>query len=43
MNNAISEVAKAGKYDYVFEAGAVKFGGENITDKVISTMEKNKK
>ncbi len=43
MNDAISEVAKAGKYEYIFEAGAVKFGGENITDKVISTMEKNKK
>lgn len=43
MNTAIAEVAKAGKYDYIFEAGAVKFGGENVTTQVITTMEKIKK
>ena len=43
MNKAIDEVAKSGKYDYILEAGAVKFGGENVTTQVITTMEKIKK
>ncbi len=42
MSSAISSVAKAGKYDYVLEAGAVKFGGTDITAEVIKTMEKSK-
>ena len=43
LNKAIDEVAKSGKYDYILEAGAVKFGGENVTTQVITTMEKIKK
>lgn len=42
MSTAIQSVAKAGKYDYVLEAGAVKFGGTDITAEVIKTMEKSK-
>lgn len=36
---AIKKVAADGKYDYVFEAEALKIGGEDITDKVIKEME----
>lgn len=43
MNSAINNVAKTDKYEFVFEAGAIKFGGENITDKVLKTMESTKK
>lgn len=43
LNDAITSVAKAGKYDYVLEAGAVKFGGEDLTSKVLSEIEKNAK
>ena len=42
MENAINKVAKADKYDYVLEAGAVKFGGTDITAKVLQEMEKTK-
>ncbi|WP_300356597.1 OmpH family outer membrane protein [Fusobacterium sp.] len=42
MKNAIDKVAKADKYDYVFEAGAVRFGGTDITAKVLQEMEKTK-
>ena len=42
MTNAINKVAKADKYDYVLEAGAVKFGGTDITAKVLQEMEKTK-
>lgn len=43
LNEAISAVAKSGKFDYVLEAGAVKFGGEDITSKVLAEIEKNSK
>ena len=43
MNSAIDSVAKAGKYDYILEAGAVKFGGTDVTADVIKAMEKIKK
>lgn len=43
MNSAIDSVAKAGKYDYILEAGAVKFGGTDVTADVIKAMEKVKK
>lgn len=42
MKNAINKVAKADKCDYVLEAGAVKFGGTDITAKVLQEMEKSK-
>lgn len=42
MRNAVNKIAKAEKYDYVFEAGAVKFGGTDITAKVLQEMEKTK-
>ena len=31
--------AADGKYDYIFEAEALKVGGEDITDRVIKEME----
>ena len=34
---AVKKVAAEGKYDYVFEADALKVGGEDITDKVLKT------
>lgn len=43
MSTAIQSVAKAGKYDYVLEAEAVKFGGTDITADVLKAMEKAKK
>lgn len=43
MLTAIQSVAKAGKYDYVLEAEAVKFGGTDITADVLKAMEKAKK
>ena len=36
---AVKKVAADGKYDYVFEAEALKVGGEDITDKVLKQME----
>lgn len=39
LGKAVNKVAKDGKYDYVFEVGAIKFGGEDITDKVKKEME----
>lgn len=43
MNSSIQNVAKTDKYDYVFEQGAIKFGGDDITDKVLQVMEKTAK
>lgn len=40
---SIKNVAVADKYNYVLEQGAVKFGGENLTPKVLKIMEKSKK
>ncbi|MCF2612602.1 MULTISPECIES: OmpH family outer membrane protein [Fusobacterium] len=42
MEKAIDKVAKAEKADYVLEAGAVKFGGVDMTSKVLAEMEKSK-
>ena len=36
---AVKKVAADGKYDYIFEADALKVGGEDITDKVLKQME----
>lgn len=43
INLSIQNVARSGKYDYVLEQGAIKFGGENITPKVLQVMESTKK
>jgi outer membrane protein len=43
IDTAIKQVAKKEKYEYVFEAGAVKFGGEDITEKVLKFLEKSEK
>ncbi len=42
MNASIAKVAKAEKFDYVLEVGAVKYGGTDITAKVLQEMEKTK-
>ena len=42
MNKAIKTVAKDGKYDYILEAGALKYGGTDITGDVLKEMEKTK-
>ena len=36
---AVKKVAAEGKYDYIFEAEALKVGGEDITDRVLKEME----
>lgn len=43
LNAAINNIAKGDKFDYVLEAGAVKFGGEDVTAKVLAELEKNTK
>lgn len=43
MKSAVDSVAKAGNYDYILEAGAVKFGGTDVTADVLKAMEKSKK
>ncbi len=40
---SIKTVAKNEKCDYVFEKGVVRFGGVDLTQKVLNTMEKSKK
>ena len=35
----LKKVATEGKYDYIFEADALRVGGEDITDKVLKQME----
>ena len=39
---AVKKVAAEGKYDYIFEAEALKVGGEDITDRVLKEMEASK-
>lgn len=43
IDASIQSIAKKKKFDYVLEAGAVKFGGTDITQEVIKTMENTKK
>ena len=40
---SIQSVAKKEKFDYIFEDGAIKFGGTDITQKVLNQMEKGQK
>lgn len=43
IDASVQSIAKKNKYDYVLEAGAVKFGGTDITQDVIKMMESTKK
>lgn len=43
IDASIQSIAQKGKYDYVLEAGAVKFGGTDITQDVLKMMESTKK
>lgn len=43
IDASVQSIAKKNKYDYVLEAGAVKFGGTDITQDVIKMMENTKK
>ncbi len=43
IDASIQSIAKKKKFDYVLEDGAVKFGGTDITQEVIKTMENTKK
>ncbi|WP_372714318.1 OmpH family outer membrane protein [Ilyobacter sp.] len=43
IDASVQSVAKKEKFDYIFEEGAIKFGGEDITQKVINQMEKGEK
>lgn len=36
---AINKVGKDGKFDYILERDAIKFGGEDVTEKVLKAME----
>ncbi|MDO4690830.1 MAG: OmpH family outer membrane protein [Fusobacterium sp.] len=39
---AVNKIAKEGKYDYILEGGAVIYGGEDVSDKVLKAMEASK-
>lgn len=39
---AVNKVAKEGSYDYILEGGAVIYGGEDVSDKVLKAMEASK-
>ncbi len=43
IDASVQSIAQKKKYDYVLEAGAVKFGGTDITQDVIKMMENTKK
>ena len=43
IDASIQSIAQNGKYDYVLEAGADKFGGTDITQDVLKMMESTKK
>jgi len=43
IDASVQSVAQQQKFDYVLEAGAVKFGGEDITQEVLKRMESSKK
>lgn len=39
LSKAVNKVAKDEKFDYIVERGAVLYGGEDVTDKVLKAME----
>lgn len=39
LSKAINKIANDEKFDYIVERGAVLYGGEDITDKVLKAME----
>lgn len=39
LTKAVNKIAKDEKFDYILERGAVLHGGEDITNKVLKTME----
>ena len=39
---AVNKVAQEGKYDYIIDGGAVIYGGEDVSDKVLKAMEASK-
>ena len=39
---AVNKIAKEGNYDYILEGGAVIYGGEDVSDKVLKAMEASK-
>jgi len=43
IDASVQSIAQKNKYEYVLEAGAVKFGGTDITQDVIKMMENTKK
>jgi len=43
IDASVQSIAQKKKYEYVLEAGAVKFGGTDITQEVIKMMENTKK
>lgn len=43
LQAAVNQVAKAEKMDYILERGAMRFGGVNLTEKVLKQLESNKK
>lgn len=43
INRSIQNVARTGGYDYILEQGALRYGGENVTPKVLEVMNKTVK
>lgn len=43
INRSIQNVARTGGYDYILEQGALRYGGENVTPKVLDVMNKSVK
>lgn len=39
---AVNKIAQEGKYDYIIEGGAVLYGGEDVSDRVLKAMEASK-
>lgn len=43
INRSIQNVARTGGYEYILEQGALRYGGENVTPKVLDVMNKSVK